>query len=196
MRHARSPRVRIIGGKWKGRKLRVHAGVRPTPDRAKVTLFNWLGPALAGARVLDLFAGTGALGFEALSRGAACATFVERHRGVARALAAARAALGATAAAIECGSALPWLARQPPDARWDVVFLDPPFQRDLATAAACAVAPRLAAGGVVYLEVGGQNGLPELARRAGLVVRRESAIGAVRVGLLEAEPPATGAVSA
>ena len=187
MRRARSPQVRIIGGKWKGRKLRVAAGVRPTPDRAKVTLFNWLAPALPGARVLDLFAGTGALGFEALSRGAASATLVERDRNRARLLAAGRAALDADDASVECASALPWLARQPPDAHWDVVFLDPPFDADLHAQAVAAVAPRLAAGGVAYVEAAADARLADLARGTGLEVRRESRAGGVCYGLLAGE---------
>ena len=187
MRRARSPQVRIIGGKWKGRKLRVAAGVRPTPDRAKVTLFNWLATTLPGARVLDLFAGTGALGFEALSRGAASAILVERDRNRARLLAAGRAALDADDASVECASALPWLARQPPDAHWDVVFLDPPFDADLHAQAVAEVAPRLAAGGVVYVEAAAGARLAELALGTGLEVRRESRAGEVRYGLLAGE---------
>ena len=184
MRRARSPQVRIIGGKWKGRKLRVAAGVRPTPDRAKVTLFNWLAPTLSGSRVLDLFAGTGALGLECLSRGAAAATLVERERGAARLLAEQCAALAADDAVVVCGSALPWLARQPPDARWDVVFLDAPFAAELHTEAARAAAPRLAVGGVLYVEVGAQHGLADLARENGLAVWREARLGGVCFGLL------------
>ena len=187
MRRARSPQVRIIGGKWKGRKLRVAAGVRPTPDRAKVTLFNWLAPTLAGSRVLDLFAGTGALGLEALSRGAAAATLVERDRGVARLLAEQCASLAADAFVV-CGSALPWLARQPPDAHWDVVFLDAPFAADLHTQAVCAAARRLAAGGVLYVEVGAQHRLADLARETGFAVWREARLGGVCFGLLAGEP--------
>lgn len=187
MRRARSPQVRIIGGKWKGRKLRVAAGVRPTPDRAKVTLFNWLAPVLTGARVLDLFAGTGALGLEALSRGAASATLVERDRSRARLLAAQRTALDAHDASVECASALPWLARQPAESRWDVVFLDPPFDADLHAPAVRAVALRLAAGGVVYIEAGADERLADLAQGTGLVAQRESRVGAVCYGLLTSE---------
>lgn len=184
MRRARSPQVRIIGGKWKGRKLRVAAGVRATPDRAKVTLFNWLAPALDGAHVLDLFAGTGALGLEALSRGAACATLVERDRRVARLLAQQCSSLGAANALVVCGSALPWLAHQPPDARWDVVFLDAPFDAKLHAQALRAVASRLADDGTVYVEVGMQHELADLARETGLAVRREARLGGVCFGLL------------
>ena len=86
--HARSRVLRIIGGRHRGRRLRFPAGVeiRPTPDRVRETLFNWLQPRIAGARVLDLFAGSGALGLEALSRGAAHVTFVEQDRRAAAAI--------------------------------------------------------------------------------------------------------------
>ena len=187
MRRTRSPQVRIIGGKWKARKLLVATGVRPTPDRAKVTLFNWLAPTLPGTRVLDLFAGTGALGLEALSRGAAAATLVERDRRVARLLAEQCASLAAADATVVCGSALPWLSRQPPDARWDIVFLDAPFDADLHVQAVCAVAPRLADGGALYVEVDAQHQLADLVGETGLAVRREARLGGVCFGLLASE---------
>ena len=187
MRRTRSPQVRIIGGKWKARKLLVATGVRPTPDRAKVTLFNWLTPKLPGARVLDLFAGTGALGLEALSRGAAAATLVERDRGVARLLAEQCASLAAADATVVCGSALPWLSRQPPDVQWDVVFLDAPFDADLHVQAVRAVAPRLADGGALYVEVDAQHQLADLVGETGLAVRREARLGGVCFGLLASE---------
>ena len=84
-RGARSRELRIIGGEWRSRRLRFAAAsdIRPTPDRVRETLFNWLAPRIAGARCLDLFAGSGALGLEALSRGAGAAVFVERERQVA-----------------------------------------------------------------------------------------------------------------
>lgn len=168
--------------------MRVAAGVRATPDRAKVTLFNWLGPALADSHVLDLFAGTGALGLEALSRGAARATLVERDPKVARLLAAQCASLAAADAAVVCGSALPWLARQPSDVRWDVVFLDAPFGANLHVQAVCAAAPRLACGGAMYVEIGAEHRLVDLAGETGLVVRREARLGGVGFGLLAREP--------
>ena len=121
--------VRIIGGKWKGRKIEVvqRPSLRPTMDRVRETVFNWLGTEIEGARVLDLFAGTGALAFEALSRGAASATLVEHDQRTASAL---RAQAGRLHAVCEIHNvpALPWLRRQA-TWRWDIVFVDPPFER-------------------------------------------------------------------
>jgi 16S rRNA (guanine966-N2)-methyltransferase len=121
--------VRIIGGKWKRRKLTFpnRAELRPTPDRVRETLFNWLMHDVAEARCLDLFAGSGALGFEALSRGAQHTTFVERDPLIVRSLSANQARLGATASStLVRGAALPWLRRQ--QQTWDLVFLDPPYR--------------------------------------------------------------------
>ena len=172
--------VRIIGGKWKGRKLRIAAGVRPTPDRVRETVFNWLARDLPGTRVLDLFAGTGALGFEALSRGAERAVLVERNRATARALAAQRDVLGA-AAAIEQADALDWLAHS--DERWHVAFLDPPFDSGLLPAALAAVSARLTPAGFVYVESEDALGALDV-DAAGFAVHRAGRAGAVHYGLL------------
>lgn len=120
-------RVRIIGGKWKGRKLDVadRPGLRPTMDRVRETVFSWLSADLADSHVLDLFAGTGALAFEALSRGAAFATLVERDRATARVLRSAAARLDAHCE-VHVASATAWLRRQR-HWHWNLVFLDPPF---------------------------------------------------------------------
>lgn len=123
--------VRIIAGQWRGRKLAVPAvdGLRPTPDRVRVTLFNWLSSHLPGARCLDLFAGSGALGFEALSRGARVVEMVDQSPAVIKHL-KATAALLKTEAAMIYQASLPQglhLASQP----FDVVFLDPPYQANL-----------------------------------------------------------------
>jgi 16S rRNA (guanine966-N2)-methyltransferase len=121
--------VRIIGGQWRGRKLPVVdvEALRPTPDRVRETLFNWLMPVLPGARCVDLFAGTGVLGFEALSRGAALAVLVERDAAALDALGAARARLGASGARIVAADARAWLSGTVPDAPFDLAFLDPPY---------------------------------------------------------------------
>jgi 16S rRNA (guanine966-N2)-methyltransferase len=122
--------VRIIGGEWRGRKLHFppSAGLRPTPDRVRETVFNWLQFELAGARCLDLFAGSGALGFEALSRGAAEVVFVERDPASVRAISEMLARLGCDRGSVEQADALAWLEREPPAARpFDIVFLDPPY---------------------------------------------------------------------
>ena len=127
-----SGQLRIIGGDWRGRRLPVSAapGLRPTADRNRETLFNWLQSDVARARVLDLFAGTGALGLEALSRGAAAATFVERSRPVARALNDLINRLEAShRARVVTADARRYLRTEP--VAFDLVFLDPPFNSDL-----------------------------------------------------------------
>src|SRR5215216_3941131 len=109
-RGAHSRTLRIIGGAWRGRRFRFPAGeIRPTPDRVRETLFNWLASRITGARCLDLFAGSGALGLEALSRGAADVVFVERERRAATAIEALLQEWGATNARVVCADALAWL---------------------------------------------------------------------------------------
>ncbi len=152
-------KVRIIGGRWRGTRLEVAdaPGLRPTSDRVRETLFNWLAPMLPGARVLDLFAGSGALGLEALSRGAASAVLVERDPALAAGLRALAARLqGGEAAQVVQGDALAWLAAQPPaDAPgqgFDLAFVDPPFAAGLWDAVWPALLPRLAATAWLYVE--------------------------------------------
>jgi len=126
---SRTGQVRIIGGKWKGRKVRFPAlaDLRPTPARLRETLFGWLGTRIVNARCLDLCAGSGALGFESLSRGAAHVDFVERDRRASAALRTSIAALDAPAA-LRCTDARKFLASAIRHAqRWDMIFLDPPF---------------------------------------------------------------------
>lgn len=147
--------VRIIAGRWRGRRIVVPdgEGLRPTPDRVRETVFNWLQPVLADARCLDLFAGSGALGFEALSRGAAISTFIERDPGVCRQLRTTAASLGADNAHIECGDAARWLATAQPKP-FDVVFLDPPYASELLPVVCQTLATSgwLAPGASIYLE--------------------------------------------
>jgi 16S rRNA (guanine966-N2)-methyltransferase len=159
--------LRIIGGRHRGRKLRFPAGVeiRPTPDRVRETLFNWLQQRVADAQVLDLFAGSGALGLEALSRGAARVTFVEKDRRAAGAIESLAREWQEGAASVVCADALAWLAQPPGDAaRFDVVFLDPPYDAQLLSAAAAALAGsgRLAPDARVYLERRARDVLPPL----------------------------------
>ncbi|MCC5881238.1 MAG: 16S rRNA (guanine(966)-N(2))-methyltransferase RsmD [Halomonas sp.] len=129
-------RLRIIGGEFRRRLLPVldRPGLRPTPDRVRETLFNWLAAATPGARVLDLFAGTGALGLEALSRGATEALFVERDPQVALALGNNLQTLGAgDRGTVHSGDALALVANAPTDTPpFSLVFVDPPFRQDLA----------------------------------------------------------------
>jgi 16S rRNA (guanine(966)-N(2))-methyltransferase RsmD len=121
-------RVRIIGGHWKRSWLPVQAldGLRPTPDRVREALFNWLGQDLAGWHCLDLFAGTGVLGFEAASRGAARVTLVERHPKLVRSLASAKSRLDAGAVTVVHADVAQWLRTTPPQPQ-DLVLLDPPY---------------------------------------------------------------------
>ena len=160
------------------------SSIRPTPDRARVTLFNWLGAELAGARVLDLFAGTGVLGFEALSRGADHATFVDNDRDAIGHLLRHRTRLDADCAAIEHADAMQWLASRTSDQRWDVVFLDPPFDSPLLATAITAAAGHLSEGGIVYAESDDAFDWDGTAAATGLGIWRHSKAGAVRYGLL------------
>jgi 16S rRNA (guanine(966)-N(2))-methyltransferase RsmD len=145
--------VRIIGGQWKRSKLPVadRPGLRPTPDRVRETLFNWLGQDLDGWRVLDAFAGSGALGFEAASRNAAEVLLLERDAELARSLKASAIRLKAQNLKIECSDSIAWMARSVPG-RFELVLLDPPFAQDLFQAALKLAAPLLVPGGLVYLE--------------------------------------------
>jgi 16S rRNA (guanine966-N2)-methyltransferase len=150
---ARENTVRIIGGRWRGRRVRFPAlpGLRPTPDRVRETLFNWLAPHLPDARVLDLFAGSGALGFEAASRGAREVVLVERERAAEKALHAQAEMLGAVGVRAVCADALEFLRSAP--ARFDVVFLDAPYRYPLhAEVCARLDAGWLGDGAFVYLE--------------------------------------------
>ncbi len=152
---ARPGRLRIVAGKWRSRLLDIAAvpGLRPTSARIRETLFNWLSPRIHGARCLDLFAGTGALGFEALSRGAAAVVFVENSARAARTLRANIAALDARDATVQQADALNWLASGE-HAPFDIVFLDPPFAADI-LGELCRLLERhhlLADGALIYLE--------------------------------------------
>ncbi|CAK0768539.1 Ribosomal RNA small subunit methyltransferase D [Gammaproteobacteria bacterium] len=120
--------VRIIGGQWRGRKIEVldKKGLRPTPNRVRETLFNWLQGYVEGTRCLDLFAGSGALGFEALSRGATEVVFVEQDRETAQTLRNQCARLGTKQAQVMHMDALSYL-KNTPSKPFDVIFLDPPF---------------------------------------------------------------------
>ena len=146
--------VRIIGGRWRGTRLPVAdaPGLRPTSDRARETLFNWLQPVLPGARVLDLFAGSGALGFEALSRGAREALLVERDPKLVDLLVDTSRRLRADAEAhVIRADALAFL-RAPLHGRFDIVFVDPPFADNAWAAVVTALGPWLAADAWIYLE--------------------------------------------
>ncbi|HPQ94585.1 MAG TPA: 16S rRNA (guanine(966)-N(2))-methyltransferase RsmD [Thiolinea sp.] len=146
--------MRIIGGQWRSRRLPVAAvpGLRPTPDRVRETLFNWLQNHIAGVRCLDLFAGSGALGFEALSRGAAQVTLVEQHPAAFRQLQANARSLQAQGLELLQRDALQWLMQA--DQHFDLVFLDPPFSKGLLVPVLDRIQEHglLAADGMIYLE--------------------------------------------
>lgn len=150
-------RIHVIGGRLRGSRLTVPAlpGLRPTPQRLRQTLFDWLAPVIEGARVLDTFAGSGALGIEALSRGAGSATFFERDPAQARAIEADLARLRVTAADVHCVDTAQALAAPAPVA-YDVVFVDPPFADGLWTRIAALLAANgwLAPAAWVYVEAG------------------------------------------
>jgi 16S rRNA (guanine966-N2)-methyltransferase len=124
--------LRIIGGQWRGRKLRFPAlpGLRPSPDRVRETLFNWLAPEISGARCLDLFAGSGALGLEALSRGAGFCQFLDSATPAAQRIKAHLTLLSCREADVQTIDALQWLQQQPSNT-FNMVFLDPPFRQGL-----------------------------------------------------------------
>lgn len=172
--------VRIIGGAWRSRIIRfpdAH-GLRPTPDRVRETLFNWLGQDLTGKRCLDLYAGSGALGFEAASRGANAVVLVERERAVCAALEANRATLKATQVEVVRADALEFLTS---DSRvYDVVFLDPPFADKPWALLFERLAARLAPDAVVYRESG-----EPLAAPAGWTAYRQGRAGQVHHQLLK-----------
>ncbi len=147
--------VRIISGQWRGSKLPVHSapGLRPTSDRVRETLFNWLQPHMAGKHVLDCFAGTGALGFEAISRGAADLVMLERSAILANSLRDTSARLKALNIMIETADCLAWL-NQAPTRQFDMVFIDPPFATDYAQQLLPLLTPWLADRAWVYIETG------------------------------------------
>ena len=186
-------RVRVIAGRWRGRRLRFPdlPGLRPTPDRVRETLFDWLAPVCPGARCLDLFAGSGALGIEALSRGAAEAVFVERHPVAVRALRENLARLNADGARVERIDALDWLRE--PGSPFEIVLLDPPFGQGL-LAPVCALLERggwLAPTAWIYLEAEAEGERPPLPDR--WAPYREKKAGAIIYRLARRENPAVAA---
>lgn len=176
--------VRIIGGQWRRSLLPVadKPGLRPTPDRVRETLFNWLGQDLSGWRVLDAFAGSGALGFEAASRGAAEVLLVEQDGELVRSLNASRERLKAENLRVQRGDGLAMLRSSP--ARFELVLLDPPFGAGLGEVALSAAAKAAVPGGWVYLEAGEA---PPAEAPAGLRHYRSSRAGAVHFALFQAE---------
>ena len=191
--------VRIIGGVWKRSKLSVpdKPGLRPTPDRVRETLFNWLGQDLTGWRCIDAFAGSGALGFEAASRGAADVRLFELDKSLAAGLRTQAQRLGASQIQVHAGNALTALAQCPPGV-WDAVFLDPPFgapevegQPSLFRQALALALPLLGPQGWLYLEAPRAWADDEL-NALGLCRVRYLKAGTVHGHLMQALPTAGG----
>ena len=182
--HKGAGEVRIIGGQWKRTRLKVVSkpGLRPTPDRVRETLFNWLGQDLTGWHCLDAFAGTGVLGFEAASRGAASVLMLEHDPALVAQLAAQQQRLGADAVRVQRGDAVSAL-RQATPASVDLVFIDPPFDGDLFQSALKAAALAVAADGYIYLEAP-VEWTEETLAPLGLVPYRHLKAGAVHAHLL------------
>jgi len=173
--------VRLIGGSWKRSKLPVadSPGLRPTPDRVRETLFNWLGQDLTGWRCLDPFAGSGALGFEAASRGAAQVLMVEREAALVTSLRAVKDRLSASTVQVELGDGLATLRRSGGQG-YDLVFLDPPYDAGVLDNALKAAAQAVTLGGFVYVEAPA----PLAALPPGMELHRQGRAGAVHYHLL------------
>jgi 16S rRNA (guanine966-N2)-methyltransferase len=186
--HGKAHTIRIIGGDWKRTPLPVLDldGLRPTPDRVRETLFNWLGQRLDGQHCLDLFAGSGALGFEAASRGAARVVMVERNARAAQQLRANQARLSARAIEIAEADALRLAASLAPGS-FDVVFLDPPFGDDVLARAVELAAPLVNADGFLYVESGVSLDLEGAGALVGWTIVRRGKAGAVHYHLLRRE---------
>lgn len=178
--------VRIIGGQWKRRLLHfpVQEGLRPTPDRVRETVFNWLGQDCTGMVCLDLFAGSGAMGFEAASRNASKVISLDLARPVIEALRYNQSVLRAQNLEIMQGNALQFLEKTP--LQFDVIFVDPPFASDLLQQVLPRLLRVLKEGGCVYAECANW---PKL---AGWTLLREGRAGVVHYGLLQPEAPKTG----
>ena len=185
--HAGSGQIRIIGGQWRGRKLPVpeSPGLRPTTDRVRETLFNWLAPSIVDANCLDCFAGSGALGLEALSRYAANATLLEMERGVAQQLQKNLATLKASNAKVVNTNTLAFLAQA--GAPHNIVFVDPPFRKGLLEETLKLLENNgwLSDEALIYIESEVENGLPPVPMN--WHVYREKVAGQVAYRLYQRE---------
>jgi len=184
----RPGRLRIVAGKWRSRLLDIAdvPGLRPTSERVRETLFNWLAPSIPGAGCLDLFAGTGALGLEALSRGAGAVVFVEKSPVAAKVLRANVQVLDASTADVRQADALEFLAA-PPGNKFDIVFLDPPFAADM-LGDLCRLLDKasvLGSGALVYLEE--DRARPETDMPSGWRILKSKTAGNVRYSLAQVD---------
>jgi 16S rRNA (guanine966-N2)-methyltransferase len=179
---AAAGKIRLIAGKWRGRKLDVidSPGLRPTPNRIRETLFNWLQNEIVGARCLDLFAGTGALAFEALSRGAAEVVMVESNPKIIESLKEHAETLGCEGHIIQTADATSWM--QQGIKGFDIVFLDPPFGQGYIQQCCTIISEHslLNAHGLVYIESEKNLSLPD-----GWKIRKQMRAGNVQSALIE-----------
>ena len=188
---AKSNSLRIIGGTWRSRRVQFidSPKIRPTPDRVRETLFNWLASNISGATCLDLFAGSGALGFEAISRGAGRAVLVEEDARIAATLNEQKDQLNAQTIEINNQNALTYLQNE--NQQYDVIFLDPPFDSDLLEKVIPIILKRnlLSANGLLYIESASQqktiNSLEKLLETLNCI--REKISGEVRYALYESD---------
>ncbi|HSF48151.1 MAG TPA: 16S rRNA (guanine(966)-N(2))-methyltransferase RsmD [Burkholderiales bacterium] len=176
--------MRIIGGRFRGRVIHFPSRqkLRPTPARVRETLFNWLGQDLTGKACLDLFAGSGALGFEAASRGARCVVMVEADRAAFLALEATRAKLNAATVRLVWGDAVQFLERD--QGKYDVLLIDPPYGSAVLPEVARLFPPRAAEEARLYIETGDERALAEVLQAGIWEIHRKTRAGAVNAVLL------------
>ncbi len=180
--------IRVIAGQWRGRKLLVAdlQGLRPTPDRVRQTVFDWLAPYLPGARVLDCFSGSGALTLEALSRGASQACMLEKAREAARVIASNLVSLNAENVTVINTDALQWLA-QPVAEPFDLIFLDPPFREGLLEKAYKCLCENGYTDSETLVYVEAEKALPLRTLMPQWVMIKEKVAGQVRYTLWQAQ---------
>jgi len=157
MKKEKKGEIRIIGGKWKSKKIYfdLNDDLRPTPDRAKETLFNWLGQDLNKMYCLDLFSGTGALGFEAFSRGAQKVTFVEKNKEYLQKIKKVFLEMNEKADCdFFCAECLEWIQNNSSETKYDLIFIDPPFNKNLIHDLLAAILEKelLSKNGQIYCE--------------------------------------------
>ena len=157
MKKEKKGQIRIIGGRWKGKKIYfdLNDDLRPTPDRAKETLFNWLAQDLKKMYCLDLFSGTGALGFEAFSRGAEKVTFVEKNKEYLQKIKKVYLEMGEKADCdFFCAECLEWIQNNNSETKYDLIFIDPPFNKNLIHDLLTAILEKelLSKNGQIYFE--------------------------------------------
>ena len=182
-------RLRIIGGKWRGRKASFppNPSIRPTPDRVRETLFNWLMQEMAGSRCLDLFAGSGALGLESLSRGASQVVFVDQDRASCQSIRKNLESLGAGPGTwqVHCSEAADWLARNPEP--FDISFMDPPFSSADSSADGYRCLHDVCASTRHYVYVESAAALDASDLPTGWLIHRQKRAGAVHFSLCRPE---------